>query len=255
MFDSIRCCLRHPSIFRAHDHILLLSHMRANTSLLGHVLGANPEVEGYYELHIGYYSWKSFYRQKILHYQKHTPKANARYFFDKILHSEHEFCVERVPSDRLQLIFSVREPQQTVRSIVSLYQQRNPHHQFATVRGAATYYLDRLPVLVNMASRAPAGFTYVDSQALRDRTDEALEFLTQNLSLTVPLTSTYKAQKLTGTPKAGDLSDNLMRGRIEPGSTSYTDIDLMDCDVAELESVYVSARSRLIELSRQAFVV
>jgi len=36
--------------------------------LLSHIFGSNPEVEGYYELHMGYYSWKSLLRQKLRGY-------------------------------------------------------------------------------------------------------------------------------------------------------------------------------------------
>ena len=31
------------------EPILLLSHMRANTSLFGHILGTHPEINGYHE--------------------------------------------------------------------------------------------------------------------------------------------------------------------------------------------------------------
>ena len=34
--------------------IFLLSHMRAYTSLAGHILGSHPQINGYYEMHLGY---------------------------------------------------------------------------------------------------------------------------------------------------------------------------------------------------------
>ena len=33
--------------------IFLLSHMRAYTSLAGHILGSHPQINGYYEMHSG----------------------------------------------------------------------------------------------------------------------------------------------------------------------------------------------------------
>ena len=35
-----------------YQHIFLLSHMRANTSLISHILGSHPQISGYYEMHL-----------------------------------------------------------------------------------------------------------------------------------------------------------------------------------------------------------
>jgi len=48
--------------------------MRANTSLFGHILGSSPEINGYYEMHISYYSWKSLIRQKLIYLENHQFK-------------------------------------------------------------------------------------------------------------------------------------------------------------------------------------
>jgi hypothetical protein len=37
-----------------YARIFLLSHMRAFTSLAGHILGSHPQINGYYEMHISY---------------------------------------------------------------------------------------------------------------------------------------------------------------------------------------------------------
>ncbi len=60
--------ITNPPLVLQHRNIFLLSHMRANTSLFGHLMGSHPEVEGYYEMHIGYHSWRSLWRQKLLHF-------------------------------------------------------------------------------------------------------------------------------------------------------------------------------------------
>ena len=36
------------------DRIFLLSHMRAFTSLTGHILGSHPKINGFYEMHFSY---------------------------------------------------------------------------------------------------------------------------------------------------------------------------------------------------------
>ena len=37
-----------------YSRIFLLSHMRAFTSLAGHILGSHPQINGYFEMHISY---------------------------------------------------------------------------------------------------------------------------------------------------------------------------------------------------------
>ena len=37
----------------AFARIFLLSHMRDLTSLAGHTLGSHPQINGYYEMHLG----------------------------------------------------------------------------------------------------------------------------------------------------------------------------------------------------------
>ena len=109
MFTHFKTLIRHPTLLRRYEQIFLLSHMRANTSLLGHILGASPEIEGYYEMHIGYHSWRSRWRQKLLHFAQHKPKRRGRYMFDKVLHNDHAIAPMFLQSSKI--IFSLRPPE------------------------------------------------------------------------------------------------------------------------------------------------
>ncbi|QQZ27263.1 hypothetical protein HMY34_16720 [Thiothrix subterranea] len=41
---------------QSYSRIFLLSHMRAYSSLLGHIIGSQPRINGYYEMHQSYLS-------------------------------------------------------------------------------------------------------------------------------------------------------------------------------------------------------
>lgn len=239
----------YPLLMKPYKRIFLLSHMRANTSLFGHILGNSPEIEGYYEMHIGYYSWKSLYRQKLLHFSSHKPKPKAKYLFDKILHDDHYIHPDILHRSDTQTIFSLREPDQTIRSIVMLYEKVDPDHEFHTVDGAIGYYNERLSTLLKIAKELDGKFLYIDAQSLRDDTNNALHFLTQKLELITPLSNEYQCNKLTGIGNAGDHSKNIKIGKIVPGKTDYSEIILDSKQIAESVLLYKKVRDEMITSS------
>lgn len=247
--------IKRPNVLKSYRHIFLLSHMRANTSLFGHILGNHQEIEGYYEMHIGYYSWKSLLRQKLFYFSSHKPKANAKYMFDKVLHSEHFVSPELLNRPDNIAIFSLREPLQTVKSIVALYQKVDPNHEFCTIAGAANYFIKRVNDLANMAQSLSGKYIYIDAQCLRDSTAKALEFLTSELALSSPLTSQYQTQNMTGKGDSGDHSENLKLGKIKSGSTDYSTIELNDELATSLLSAYQTARDSLIKHSHKSMCI
>ena len=102
----------------SYRHIFLLSHMRANTSLLGHIFGSSDEINGYYEKHIGYGSKQfAFLNQRIEHANHHRFKPGSRFIFDKLLHNEYEVHPAILKRDDCQFIISLRSPQNTIPSL------------------------------------------------------------------------------------------------------------------------------------------
>ena len=209
--DLVRLLLRQPRILRPYGHILLMSHMRANTSLLGHLLGSNPDIDGYYELHMGYHSRRSFLRQRLLHFRNHTPKARARYLFDKVLHDDHSVKLALFRNQKL--LFALRSPRRTLPSIIALYRRLEPDHACATPEGAAGYYTGRVASLAAAADDADGGFLYFDADLLRSEPALTLSALTRFLELREPLNQGYDAQPLTGTERAGDSSVGDQQGK------------------------------------------
>lgn len=230
-----------PSIIKKQKTILLLSHMRANTSLIGHILGDHPEINGYYEMHIGYYSWKSKIRQKFSFFATHSEESVKPFLFDKVLHNEHEVTQSFMERDDVTILFCIREPIKSVQSIVSLYTKNEPEHEFATEAGAAEYYIERCNALVNIARSLHSRFTFYSAESLVTDTDVTLQKLTKAIGLRTALSSTFKTKKLTGVGTTGDNSGNLNNGKIVEVKSEYRHLDLPQAKIGELKRAYVFA--------------
>lgn len=230
--------------------IIMLSHMRANTSLFGHILGNNPEINGYYEMHIGYHSWKSLFRQKLKFLENHSFKQNSKYIFDKVLHDEHYINCELLNTSKAKVIISLRSPEETIPSIINLYQGKvDPDHEFATFNGAVKYYKKRLNSLSEYAIKLNNNFIYLDANDLKENTKKTFSFLQKELSLMEPLTSEYSIQNMTGRGESGDHSDNLKLGKINQIKTDFSSIEIDEEIIKELSSYYKNIRSSIIENS------
>lgn len=238
-----------PTLFFPKKHIFLISHMRANTSLFGHLLGSADEVSGYYEMHIGYYSWKSLIRQKLLYHSIHPSEPVTKYYFDKVLHSEHHISEEIINHKNFKYIFMLREPEMTIKSICKLYQKVDPNHEFVTVSGAAKYYIDRVNDIRSMfdAINNKNNCCYLDAECLITKTEESLVFLTEQMEFNKKLSSEYKQFELTGKKKFGDSSSNINSGRIvSSNEDKYKDIIIGEDLLEQCEKVYSEVKNHLV---------
>ena len=225
MLQEFYTVLRRPGLLKHHQPVFLLSHMRANTSLLGHILGSNPEIAGYYEMHIGYYSWRSFIRQKLIYYRDHPIKPDVRYLFDKVLHDFHEVDIDLLNVHQAKVLFSIREPEQTIRSIVSQFRRERPGHEFCDVDTATKYYISRISSLQRMAERCTEYYFY-DADDLRESSAETLVAISDWLNLSTPLSEDFQNFHFSGKLDAGDLSGNLQKRQVVRAKTDYSDIHL-----------------------------
>ena len=126
-----------------YQHIFLLSHMRANTSLMSHILGSHPQISGYYEMHLSYLTENDLIKQEQLLIDKQeSNKAfkNSRHFlFDKILHNDYELILENLVPEQIptlgyskfRILISIRPPEQTIKSIVNLFRHKKTEHPYA----------------------------------------------------------------------------------------------------------------------------
>lgn len=248
MLQNLVTLLTKPGLHRYHKPIFLLSHMRANTSLFGHILGSNPKIVGYYEMHIGYYSWKSWIRQKLLYYKDHPLEPETRFIFDKVLHDFHEVDINLLNRAQAKVLFSVREPEQTIKSIVSQFRRERPGHEYCNADNAAHYYIGRLGSLIDMAAECDEYFFY-DADTIRENSDAILDSISQWLGLQTPLSKEFDNFHYSGKNDAGDLSGNLEKKKIVREKTDYSDIDLDQRLLSAAEGRYQEASKMLASKS------
>ena len=230
--------------------IFLLSHMRSYSSVLGHIIGNNPEINGYYEMHIGYYSWKSLVRQKLKYLEHHTFKAGSRYIFDKVLHNEHYVSCELF-NKKTQVIISLREPNETIPSIIKLFKKSNPSHECTTEVGAIDYYKKRIIQLEKYSESLKNNYIYLDANSIKNNTSKVFLFLEKNLTLKYPLSREYKIQEMTGLAKSGDSSKALKQGKLIEKNDKKNAIKIDESRVMqELNELYLKVRKNIIKNSQ-----
>lgn len=244
LLDHLATVVKKPIVLKKHQPLFLLSHMRANTSLLGHILGSNPEIVGYYEMHIGYYSWKSLLRQRLKYYQQDSVKPGARYIFDKILHDFHYVDMELLNSVQAKFMFSLREPEQTIKSIVHQFKKERPGHEFCDVLNAGDYYCSRVKTLGQMVD-LPDEFIYFDAAVLKTNTEQLLAKLSGWLKLDQPLTPEFDNFAMTGKRDSGDHSGKLAIGTIEKSETDYSAIEIPEELNVKAQFVYREIREKM----------
>lgn len=232
-----------------HQNIFLLSHMRAYTSLLGHIIGSNPQVCGYYEMHIGYHSWKSLIRQKLIYFEDEAPKPDLTFMFDKVLHNDHDVAVHLLDSPRVKTLFALRHPAQTIPSILNLYSTVDPTHEYNSAAFSTDYYIARLEELERLAGAMQQAFFYFDAEAVKENTENTLAQLSDWLALTAPLQPEYELQKKTSAERAGDASQRLRAGVVDGGTSAAATISVDAQLIARAEPVYRRVRALLLEKS------
>ena len=219
--------------------------MRAYTSLFGHIIGSNPAVCGYYEMHIGYYSWRSLLRQKLLYFKDEEVKTGFSYMFDKVLHNDHAVSPSVLLRPNTRTIFSLRHPRDTLPSIVTLYQQVDPTNEFNSPDYALDYYVNRLAALSDIAANMDQPFYYLDAETLVENADECLASLSDWLRLETPLATHYDTQRKTSKKRYGDTSARLEAGTIIKPEASRIRAQLDEELIERATAAYLAARKTL----------
>jgi len=226
--------------------IFLLSHMRAYTSLIGHLLGSHPEIDGYYEMHLGYTGVDDLARQACAYATHAAFKPGSRYRFDKLLHNTHAFAPENLGVTDVSVLVSIRPPVPTLKSIVSLFARKPAEVLYAEPAGAAAYYVERLAALADFACRHPGRYRYFDAPLIRTDTPRLLATLGNWLGLATPLAETYQTFAKTGVAGAGDSSSAITAGHVIRMPTAYPELALDPAILASVERTYAEVRSTLV---------
>jgi hypothetical protein len=229
-----------------YSRIFLLSHMRAYTSLAGHILGSHPQINGYYEMHISYEDAGALEKQLDLYLEHDDLKAGSRYLFDKLLHNEYLLVPEKLDITGTKILLALREPEQSIRSITSLFAQKETGELYASPAEAATYYIDRVTALAGFCRAAGQAYYYFDAEMLQAAPDVLLPELSRWLDLDSPLSDRYATFSLTGEGRRGDSSAVIHSGRISKKKRAYPDISIPEELLEVAQQVYRDCRQQMI---------
>jgi hypothetical protein len=187
--------------------------MRSYSSVLSHILGSHPQIDGYCETHTKYRTRLDLLR---LHYRvrKLTGEPlDGDYVLDKILH-EYPLARSILDSSRTRGIVLVRRPCQTVRSIIEMGLSYSPiawHRDFERV---ARYYETRLAGLLRLAEALRGRVVFLEAETLLANTRAVLDQLGVFLELQSPLQPEYRRFAHTGEIGFGDPSEAISAGRV-----------------------------------------
>jgi len=229
-----------------YSRIFLLSHMRAFTSLAGHILGSHPGINGYFEMHISYDDASALDKQLDMFLQFETPKKNSRYLFDKLLHNDYRLNTGLFEPAGLKLLVALMEPEKTVKSIVDLFQQKGTEALYASPLEAANYYIERIRVLADFCRTTDQPYYYYDAELFQEAPDRLLGKLTDWLELASPLTGRYQLFSQTGKAGKGDSSRFIYSGKIEKTRVDYSHITVPENILSRARESYRDCRSSII---------
>jgi len=230
----------------AYARIFLLSHMRAFTSLAGHILGSHPQINGYYEMHISYEDAAALDRQLEVFRLGDVLKADSRYLFDKLLHNDYVLKPERLGPADLKILVSLAEPARTIRSIVHLFRQKPDPDLYASPVEAAHYYVARVKALADFCRTAERGYCYFDAELLQTAPERLLPRLSDWLALDSPLSERYRTFSQTGKAGRGDSSARIHGGRIDRTRVDYSHIAIPEAALSAAQAAYRECREQMI---------
>jgi hypothetical protein len=254
---SIQRALTEPSLYLGrHRHILLLSHMRCYTSLLGHIFGNNPEVAGFSELHMPYCSERDLLRARRMTSDLVGARSRSkRIYFDKLLHNKYYVGREIMKMPNVDIIVSMRRPQDAIASIVNMGQKYHDPGWYQDQFRVVNYYTARLTVCcefietyIKWTDRRPI---FIEAEKLIEYTDQTLRVLSKELSLTSPLSERYETFDATGQPGVGDPSATIKAGRIMRNLESNREVRVDSRFKNWAEDVY----SYSLEAARRSCVI
>jgi hypothetical protein len=232
--------------------IFLLSHMRAYTSLAGHILGSHPQINGYYEMHLGYEEPAALDRQLEAFLQDEVLKPEGRYLFDKLLHNDYVLKPERLGLADIRILVALAEPEHTIRSIVHLFRQKPDPDLYASPVEAAKYYVERVRTLTEFCRTTEWPYTYFDAELLLRAPEKLLPRLTEWLELESPLSERYEVFSQTGRARRGDTSERVRSGRIDRARSDYSHVVIPQEVLGAAQAAYRECREEIVAGARDS---
>jgi hypothetical protein len=224
------------------DPLFVLSHMRSYSTLLSHVLGSHPDIDGYCETHMRFRHRIDLLRLRYRVTRLTGEPLHGRYVLDKMLHN-YALASSIISDPRLRAIFLLRQPADTVRSITAMNERFKPEDVDAP--SIAGYYEERVERLAELAPRLGNRAAFIEAEALVNRTAEVLTLLTGFLELSRPLEREYRKFPHTGKPGFGDPMGAILKGAIDAPKDQRTHIPIPEDILARLAAAYDRCRAVL----------
>lgn len=199
--------------------LFILSHMRSGSSLLTHILNSNPEIIGYGETHLQYASESDFRKLIAKVYWKSQDfktlqdlknlQMNHKYILDKVLHNNKFLSDKFLTSERVYVIFLIREPQRSLPSIIDLKPDWSEDKALSYYNGRLLM-LEQYARIINSKQRSLL-LTY---DRLLDDTSSVFETLNQFLETKTGFSEEYDLLETTGRQGVGDSKGAIAAGKI-----------------------------------------
>jgi hypothetical protein len=229
----------------ARRYLFVLGNMRSYSSLLCHILGSHPQINGYCETHVKYRTRFDLLRLRSRVVKLTGEPLSGRYVLDKVLHN-YPLASSILRSPNTLSIVLVRRPVPTVQSIVNMGLHYSDVAWYRDVDTVARYYEERVATLVRLADELRGRVMFMEAETLLSRTGDVLQSIGGLLDLSEPLRSDYKRFAHTGEGGFGDPSEAITTGRVasvvrEP----LTPVMLPPTLIARLETAYAACSASL----------
>jgi hypothetical protein len=194
--------------------LFVVSHMRSFSSLLCHILGSHPEISGYGEAQLSYFSRLDLQRLARKVQQITGNPALGRYVLDKILHNHREIAPGILDRPEIKVLFLLRNPEDTFRSILNMSHAAGRKGKFNDPVRVLDYYVTRLRQLEGYCTRLGGDALFLESEELLADTERVLVEVSRWLELGEPLKADYRTFRFTGAPGHGDPSPTIRAGTV-----------------------------------------
>jgi hypothetical protein len=241
-----------PASMAARRYLFVLGHMRSYSSLLCHILGSHPQVDGYCETHIKYRTRWDLLRLRSRVVRLTGEPLRGRYVLDKVLHN-YPLTSSILRSRNTRAVVLVRRPVPTVQSIVNMGLHYSDIAWYRDMDSVASYYEERLAKLIVLAETLRGRVLFVEAEKLLSQTADVLHGLARVLELDEPLQAHYQRFAHTGQRGFGDPSEAISTGRVNnAGREPRTPVPVPPELVARLESAYETCSGALRGNSRNS---
>lgn len=236
--------MANPNIlFGKKKYLFVCSHMRSRSSVLSHILGSNPRICGYKELHQPYIGPMSLLRMRLKLAIDLSPDFKNKYLLDKILNN-YEISDAILVKAQPKILFLLREPEETIKSIINMG-QRTGVKLYKNPEKVTSYYCKRLQSLEALSFKAGEGNLYIDSKDLVDDSKNTLEKIGNWLQLEEPLKTTYSTFRDTGVIAYGDPLEDIKSGVLK-ATVGHPHIQIPEYLLKEAKEAYQKCRLTLI---------